>query len=115
MSSKPAEVPRYQKRVLDIEEPSGLTALPTGKRQKLVHNQQRNFPPSFWNSLSRLSLTTRSLREFDRRTVWPSTPRQPHLTGSAQIDSTKLVQFAEQGGPDLEDLRDVSHNDSYIQ
>ncbi|KAL8837493.1 MAG: hypothetical protein Q9176_005681 [Flavoplaca citrina] len=104
MSSKPAEVPRYEKRELEVEETPGLTALPTPKRQKLKH-QQQNFPPSFWDNLSQLWLTTRSLREFDRRTVWPSTPKQPHLTGAAQIDSNQLVQFAQEGGPDLRDLR----------
>ena len=104
MSSKPTEVSRYQKRELEIEETPGFTALPTSKRQKLKH-QQENFPPSFWDSLSRLFLTSRSLREFDRRTVWPSLPKQPHLTGVAQIDSSKLVEFAKEGGPDLKDLR----------
>ncbi|KAL9034757.1 MAG: hypothetical protein Q9180_005231 [Flavoplaca navasiana] len=104
MSSKPAEVPPYPKRELEVEETPGLTALPTFKRQKLEH-QQENFPPSFWDNLSQLYLTTRSLREFDRRTVWPSLPKQPHLTGAAQIDSSKLVEFAKQGGPDLQDIR----------
>ena len=104
MSSKPTKVPRYQKRELEIEETPGCTALPTSKRQKLKH-QQENFPQSFWDSLSRLFLTTRSLREFDRRTAWPSLPKQPHLTGAAQIDSRKLVEFAKEGGPDLKDLR----------
>ncbi|KAL9026875.1 MAG: hypothetical protein Q9180_007414 [Flavoplaca navasiana] len=104
MSSKPAEVPRYEKRELEVGATPGLTALPTSKRQKLKHRQE-NFPPSFWDNLSQLYLTTRSLREFDRRTVWPSTPKQPDLTGAAQIDSNQLVQFAKEGGPDLKDLR----------
>ncbi|KAL8892299.1 MAG: hypothetical protein Q9215_000812 [Flavoplaca cf. flavocitrina] len=113
MSSKPAEVPRYEKRELEVEETPGLTALPTPKRQKLKH-QQQNFPPSFWDNLSQLWLTTRSLREFDRRTVWPSTPKQPHLTGAAQIDSNQLVQFAQEGGPDLRDLRAPQNFDEIV-
>ncbi|KAI4250403.1 MAG: hypothetical protein L6R42_008713 [Xanthoria sp. 1 TBL-2021] len=105
MSSELAAKHSDRKRELDTtEETPEVTALTTAKRQKLNHRQQENFPPSFWDNLSRLFLTTRSLREFDRRTVWPSTPVQPHLTGSA-FDLTKLVQFAEEGGPNLEDLK----------
>ncbi|KAL8659734.1 MAG: hypothetical protein Q9226_000290 [Calogaya cf. arnoldii] len=104
MSSEHATIHCHQKRELDVEETPGLTALPTTKRQKLDHDQRgRNFPPAFWDSLSRLFLTTRSLREFDRRTLWPSTPVRPQSTGAEHIDLSKLVQFAEE--PDLDDLR----------
>ena len=108
MSSKLTALHTHRKRELDVtEETPEVTALPTAKRQKLKHHQQ-NFPPSFWDNLSRLWLTPRSLREFDRRTVWPNSPVHADFTGAEQFDPIKLVQSAKEGGPNLEDLRAVS-------
>lgn len=106
---------KHSDRKRELEETPEVTALPTAKRQKLKHHQQENFPPFFWDNLSRLWLTTRSLREFDRRTVWPSNPVQPPWTGAEEIDLTKLIQFAEEGGPDLDDLRAVSFGNRCLQ
>ncbi|CAO1596510.1 hypothetical protein XANCAGTX0491_000352 [Xanthoria calcicola] len=105
MSSEIIAIHTDRKRELEVtEETPEVTALPAAKRQKLKHHQQ-NFSPSFWDNLSRLWLTTRSLREFDRRTVWPNSPVHADFTGARQVDPIKLVQFAEEGGPNLEDLR----------
>ncbi|KAL8854259.1 MAG: hypothetical protein Q9221_000973 [Calogaya cf. arnoldii] len=129
MSPVHASKHRDQKQELDVKEspevaqlpspgltesPSpGLTQLPsprltepsTAKRQKLEHHQRGgNYPPAFWDNLSQLWLIPSCLQEFDRRTVWPSTPTIPDLTGT-EFDLTRLVQFAKEGGPNLEDLR----------
>ncbi|KAL8674328.1 MAG: hypothetical protein Q9168_001257 [Polycauliona sp. 1 TL-2023] len=106
MSSELATTPHVPKRKLDTEETSELTAIPISKRPKLNHKEQPNFPPCFWDDLSRLFLTPRALREFNRRTARLIPPVQLPLTGAEEIEPTQLVQFAEEGGPDLRDLRD---------
>jgi hypothetical protein len=35
-------------------------------------DESRNFPPEFWNNLSRVPLTRRALRELDRRNIAPA-------------------------------------------
>ncbi|KAH0538442.1 hypothetical protein FGG08_004990 [Glutinoglossum americanum] len=77
---------------------------------------------AFWDSLSKILLSRRALREFDRRTAQPAPPthldrpalppcpsldhfvflRQPHLR---REDSIQLKRLARHGGPDLCDLR----------
>ena len=58
-------------------------------------------------------LTRRTLREFDRRIIWPATLVPPHRTGKENIDSAKLKRFARQGGPSLGDIRGVSSIQSF--
>lgn len=62
------------------------------------------FPPSFWDDLSKVWLTTRALRELDRRNKHrPATPE-----ASGRFATKDLARFARQGGPDLRRLRGVS-------
>ncbi|KAL8784705.1 MAG: hypothetical protein Q9213_003801 [Squamulea squamosa] len=107
MSSELASPLLNRKRNLDDEQSTtGLTA--PAKRRKFDRQQPVNFPPSFWDNLSRLWLTVRALREFDRRTDWPAPCLQPDFTGAQQVDPVQIKLFAAEGGPRLEDLRSVS-------
>ncbi|KAM3473722.1 hypothetical protein MY8738_008228 [Beauveria namnaoensis] len=58
-----------------------------------------NFPPEFWDSLSKVWLTPRALREKDRRNSLRS-PAAPIIKTAAT-----LARFARRGGPDLGHLR----------
>ncbi|KAK6445876.1 hypothetical protein FP744_10002125 [Trichoderma asperellum] len=75
-----------------------------------------NFPPEFYDSLSKIWLTPRALRELDRRNEnLPQSktkpvagfvkPRAAKLAALAKLGSSELVQFAAAGGPDLSDLK----------
>ncbi|XP_044722090.1 uncharacterized protein HRG_05005 [Hirsutella rhossiliensis] len=66
-------------------------------------HRETNFPPSFWDDLSKVWLTPRALRELDRRS---KAPRQPTLP-IAPVDGD-LARFARRGGPDLRHLRGFS-------
>ncbi|KAK4234922.1 hypothetical protein C8A03DRAFT_46836 [Achaetomium macrosporum] len=62
-----------------------------------------NFPPEFWDNLSKVPLTRRALRELDRRN------RTRPVLAAAETFPTDLTQFARRRGPDLRHLRAVSH------
>lgn len=76
---------------------------PPAKRVKSSGRQRSNFPPEFWDNLSKLWLEPRALRELDRRNnlqpLSKPTPAEPY--------ATDLARFARHGGPDLQDLRGV--------
>ena len=81
---------------------------PAAKRRKLENQERHRTPCSFWDNLSRLWLTPRSLQEFDRRTIWPAAPVPPKQTGKEDINPVQLKRFARDGGPSLGHLRAVS-------
>ncbi len=109
MPSARASEPHIRKRQLSVaESETNLSPQPTAKRQKLKDHQRHQTPSSFWDNLSRQWLTRRTLREFDRRTVWPAAPVLPHRTGKENINLAKLKRFARHGGPSLGDIRGVS-------
>lgn len=57
-------------------------------------DRKYNFSPSFWDNLSKVSLTPRALRELDRRNNTHS-----HLTvGVPEVHRTELARFARHGG-----------------
>ncbi|KAK8148182.1 hypothetical protein G3M48_000222 [Beauveria asiatica] len=62
-----------------------------------------DFPPQFWDSLLKVWLTPRALREKDRR----NGARPPATTSPAPtaFTATTLARFARRGGPDLRHLR----------
>ncbi|KAI1196243.1 hypothetical protein F5X97DRAFT_334767 [Nemania serpens] len=60
-----------------------------------------NFPPQFWDRLSKVWLTPRALRELDRRNN--KQPRRKPKT--PDVYTTTLVRFARRGGPDLCHIR----------
>lgn len=109
MPSKRISMPRNRKRQLCVEEEptTDSTPPPTTKRRKLENQQRHRTPSWFWDNLSRVWLTPRALREFDRRTVWPTTPVPPDRTDKEDIDLAQLKRFARHGGPSLDHLRAV--------
>ncbi|KAM3447380.1 hypothetical protein MY3296_008775 [Beauveria thailandica] len=61
-----------------------------------------NFPPEFWDNLSRVWLTPRALREKDRR----NDAQSPAIASiAARATPISLARFARRGGPDLRHLR----------
>ncbi|KAF5020417.1 hypothetical protein F66182_7544 [Fusarium sp. NRRL 66182] len=72
-----------------------------------------NFPPDFYNNLSKVWLTPRALRELDRRNEKlplskPTTgvgSRRAKLSALARFGVPELALFATAGGPDLSDLQ----------
>lgn len=62
-----------------------------------------NFPPEFYDKLSKIWLTPRALRELDRRNG-SLTPKPTVRLGSRVPEPAR---FARGGGPDLSDLRGV--------
>ena len=79
------------------------------KRTTRRHNSMRNFPPEFYDSLKKVRLTARALREFNRRNGLLR-PVRNRLANHQQLST--LARFARQGGPDLTDLRGVSFIDT---
>lgn len=74
-----------------------------------------NFPPEFYDSLVKLWLTPRALRELDRRnenlplsSSKPAAgflkPRGAKLAAQAKLGVSECARFAASGGPDLSDL-----------
>jgi hypothetical protein len=66
----------------------------------------------FYDSLSKVWLTRRALKELDRRTRQANSPQRPastprRVTRSASI---QIQRIARDGGPDLRDLRGVRLN-----
>ncbi|KAF4455862.1 hypothetical protein F53441_1894 [Fusarium austroafricanum] len=78
------------------------------ERRAVEHPNSWQYPPEFWDRLSKVPLIHSALEELDRRTLTrPSCP--PPLTGLAQdltpTAPSELARFARHGGPDLQDLR----------
>ncbi|KAL9009738.1 MAG: hypothetical protein Q9173_005261 [Seirophora scorigena] len=106
MPSAKASVPHNRKRRLsEVEPETESSSQAPAKQQKLEEHRRHRTPSSFWDNLSRQWLTRRTLREFDRRTIWPAAPIPPHRTGKEHIDLAKLKRFARHGGPSLVDIR----------
>ncbi|KAH6628901.1 hypothetical protein F5144DRAFT_580431 [Chaetomium tenue] len=73
------------------------------KKIKSIGERHRpsNFPPEFWDNLSKVPLTRRALREVDRRNS-----ARPALGPAAfAMHTTDRAHFAKHGGPDLCHLR----------
>lgn len=63
-----------------------------------------NFPPEFYDRLSKIWLTTRALRELDRRNRLSRKERPRNYDRSLP----SLSRYARHGGPDLTEIRGVS-------
>jgi hypothetical protein len=93
-------------------QPDG-TSQPLLKRQKRSHPTSGYQPPAaFWDNLSKIWLTKRALREFDRRNsqLAPSPPRSLYRRPHGPVTRRTLKdikRIASDGGPDLSDLRGV--------
>ncbi|OAA44189.1 hypothetical protein NOR_03917 [Metarhizium rileyi] len=75
-------------------------SFPTKRIQSAVRIAS-NFPPKFWDNLSKVWLTPRALREKDRR----NGAQPPGTVSAASVIPTTLARFARRGGPDLRHLR----------
>ncbi|PHH87159.1 hypothetical protein CDD83_9249 [Cordyceps sp. RAO-2017] len=79
---------------------------PTKKTRLSKRSPEPNpfhWPPEWWDELSKVWLTRRALREFDRRNkLKPSPSPAPHHPAGS---TPSLAQFARCGGPDLRHLR----------
>ena len=95
---------RKRRRQASADQPLVDTQLPPWKRAKKPFRSQREAETAFWDSLSKLWLTRRALREFNRRNDAAA------KAGHYQLDNTRapsIKRFARHGGPDLGDLRGV--------
>lgn len=104
------------------DEPSRANIDPPAKKAKTRSEVELEawasweYPPEFWDRLSKISLSHRALKEFDRRTRTrrcdPSPPSPPVCPSrrvfSRATTSRELARFARHGGPDLRDLRGAS-------
>jgi hypothetical protein len=107
---------RPQRRKRQAEDP--LQEQISCKRSKSSRTVPRplNFPPEFYDNLSKIWLTHRALRELDRRSediprselmAKPRLRRSERLAALANKSGPSLVSTAAAGGPDLSDLRGV--------
>ena len=84
----------------------------SAKRRKAALSS--GYPPQFWDTLSKVHLTRRALKEIDRRSVQSGSAPVTGATRTAtsrrilRSDSRRLEEFAKDGGSDLSALRGVS-------
>ncbi len=64
-----------------------------------------NFPPEFWDNLSKVWLTRRALRELDRRNN--AQPPSAPVASAPAVFTSDLARFSRHGGPNLRHLRGV--------
>ncbi len=100
---------RQRKRGRDKLASEECSTLARAKRQKRGSD---NYPPAVWDNLSKITLTRKALREFDRRTREHRHPQaargQKTTRRILRSDARRLPDFASNGGPDLSPLRGVS-------
>lgn len=91
-------------------------SLPRKPPAKRIKTRTWESPPEFWDRLSKIALTHGALRELDRRTELSRTglPRSRHslacTTSPFKVTralTRALTRLANDGGPDLSDLRGV--------
>ena len=84
------------------------------KRPKL-HSKLHS--AAFYDSLSKIYLTRRALKEHNKREsqrIKLQRPARPSRQLYRAIDAKDIKRFARRGGPDLRDLRGVSHSLHHI-
>jgi hypothetical protein len=62
---------------------------------------------SFWDNLSRVQLTPKALKEFDRRTDRHSASSPPRISAIEEHSTAQVKRFARLGGPALDNIRGV--------
>ncbi|KAK1812536.1 hypothetical protein LTR12_013074 [Friedmanniomyces endolithicus] len=97
---------RQRKRGRDQLASEKASTLVCAKRQKRGHH---NYPPEIWDSLSKITLTRKSLKEFDRQRREqrhsPAVRSQSVTRRILRSDTQRLRTFTRNGGPDLSQLR----------
>lgn len=81
-----------------------------GSSLKKIEPRRDFHTAAFYDSLSKVRLTRRALKELDRRTDQASHPKRPtHTPRSAYFAGVlkQIQRFASDGGPELRDLRGV--------
>ena len=110
MSSAREQIPPRRKRRRTEADPSPNEPSESQPSKRLKQSFALH-SAAFYDSLSKVPLTRRSLKELDRRTSrvnGPQRPIPPPRQRVNQEDSLKrLRRFARHGGPDLRDLRAV--------
>ncbi len=71
-------------------------------------DQREETPPAFYDNLSRIWVTPRSLRELQRRLPKTSYTVPPDRSALRGEDIAGLRKFAMRGGPEMGDIRGVS-------
>ena len=80
------------------------------------HQSSTHQPPGFWDELAALGpifLTTRALKEFDRRDRLNQASVAVAVSPPSDISGVSLERYARQGGPSLTDLRGVCMKDIF--
>lgn len=106
--SQQGDSPTKGRKGQRVDEPSQNDRQVKRPRPTVEHHTVWQYPPEFWDRLSKVPLIHSALEELDRRTsTRPSRP--PPSTRVAQdltvATTRRLARFARRGGPDLRDLR----------
>lgn len=109
-----SQLPETRKRRAPCTHPTDEGCLPPSKKQKSGKPTHRRTEPgpAFWDRLSRVVLSRRALKEFDRRTqvqegtAATTASYPPTLPRGRQL--TQLKRFTRRGGPSLDHLRGYS-------
>ncbi len=111
MSSTREQIATRRKRQrteadLPLDDPSELQPSKRLKSRTKLHSV------AFYDSLSKVWLTRRALKELDRRTSQANSPQRPASTPRRVTRNTskQIRRFARDGGPELRDLRGVRPN-----
>ena len=90
---------------------------PSAKKNwpSIEHLDSWQYPPEFWDRLSKVPLAEDALEEFDRQTleIQPSFPLLGRTRSFAPTGAKELARFARHGGPDLCHLRGYSAKSNY--
>ncbi|KAH6839541.1 hypothetical protein B0I37DRAFT_449448 [Chaetomium sp. MPI-CAGE-AT-0009] len=94
---------RKRARADDPSQPEEDHSYKRIKSRGIGLHQPSNFPPEFWDNLSKVPLTRRALRELDRRNGARPAPRPTEP--EPLVKTTDRVRFSRHGGPDIRHLR----------
>jgi hypothetical protein len=109
MSSTREQIPPRRKRQR-AEAGLSLDDQSESQPSKRLKSSTKLHSAAFYDSLSKVWLTRRALKELDRRTTQVNSPKRPAsaIQRVYREDTLKQIRrFARHGGPELRDLRGV--------